>query len=141
LQVVEWIIEMPHPVLLSSDKERAALATESANLLTITVPSSAAGISEKAEAATTLLSGGVTVASSVGGSPVYLNNSMDLSTALQALASLAGCQHIAVARSGQVRTGWTYTVTFAADQYAAGEVPVLSITSNDLGGARAAALL
>lgn len=136
LQVLEWIIELPHPVRLRDDEERAQLAIDiERGILAIEGPAGTMTVAEKAEDATTLLAGGVSVSSSAGGASVYLNTSMSETEGVRALTLLQGLQDVTVLRTGHVRTGWEYKVTFAPTKYAAGNVPVLSIVSDNLQGA------
>lgn len=135
LQVVEWLVEMPHPSTLAGDAEREALAAEAADLLRLTAPAGAAAVSELHSLPTELLGGSLWVSSSAGGSRVVLSHDMDISAAAGALGSLQGVTHIAVERSGSSRTGYEYVLTFQADKYAAGDVPELTVVNNDMTGA------
>ena len=135
LQVVEWIVEMPHPSTLANDTEREALHSESTDLLRLTPPAGATATSELQSASTELLAGSIWVTSSAGGSSVALSNDMDISAATTALGSLQGVTHLQVERTGRSRSGFEYTVTFTPDKYAAGEVPMLAVENNDMTGA------
>jgi hypothetical protein len=126
---------MPHPMTLEDDAESEVLAAEATNLLSLTVPSPATAESAQFEPVSIPLSGGITVASSMGGETVYLSTTMTYSQGVEVLAGLRGISKLDVEPSGWHQTGLSFKITFPPEAYAVGAVPKLSIVSNDLNGA------
>ena len=126
---------MPHPDRLPAS-EAEAVTAEATALLTLQVPDPAQPVSALESSATLTFRGGITVKSSLADTPqVYLNSSMTLSEMVSEIRKLPGVRGIDVQGSGWHRREVDLTITFLAEEYAIGDVPTLSIVSNDVEGA------